>query len=71
MFDVVALVCALGQAPQECQLPTALRVISLGTVSNEMMCGIEGYEHLAQAASMIPDGYYAKVACLRHEDEKT
>ena len=71
MFDVIALVCILGQSPQECQPPTALRQIFLSTVSNEIRCGIEGQEHLAQAANMVPQGYYAKLLCVRREDEKT
>jgi hypothetical protein len=70
MFDVIALVCALGQTPQECQPPTSLRQIFLGTVSNEIRCGIEGQEHLASASSMVPAGYYAKMTCVRREDEK-
>lgn len=68
-FDIIALVCALGQDPSECQPPTALRQIYLGNVRNELMCGIEGQEHLAQASSMIPDGYRVKLICARHEDE--
>ena len=70
MFDIIALACVLGQSPAECQPPTALRQIFLGTVRNELMCGIEGQEHLAQASSMIPDGYYVKLTCVRREDEK-
>jgi hypothetical protein len=69
-FDVIALVCALGQSPSECQPPTALRQIFLGNVRNELMCAIEGQQHLAQAASMVPDGYRVKLICTRHEDEK-
>jgi hypothetical protein len=68
-FDIIALVCALGQDPQECQPPTALRQIYLGNVRSELMCGIEGQQHLAQAASMVPDGYRVKLICARHEDE--
>jgi hypothetical protein len=68
-FDVIALVCLLGQDPAECQPPTALRQIYLGNVRNELMCGIEGQQHLAQAASMVPDGYRVKLICARHEDE--
>ena len=69
VYDVVALICALGQDPVECQPPTALRQIYLGHVTNEIMCAIEGQQHLAQAATMVPVGYYSKVVCLRHEDE--
>lgn len=70
MFDIIVLACVLGQSPQECQPPTALRQIFLGTVSNELRCGIEGQEHLAQAASMVPAGYYAKITCVRREDQR-
>ena len=70
MFDIIALVCVLGQSPAECQPPTALRQIFLHTVSNELRCGIEGQEHLALAASMVPDGYYVKLTCVRREDER-
>ncbi len=58
MFDIIVLVCTLGMAPQECQPPTALRQIYLGHVSNELMCGIGGQQHLASVASMVPDGYW-------------
>ena len=69
-FDVIALVCLIAQDPSECQPPTALRQIYLGHVPNELMCSIEGQEHLAQAASMIPAGYRVKIICPRREDEK-
>lgn len=70
IFDVVALVCLLGQDPSECQPPTALRQIFLGTVPNELRCAMDGQEHLASAASMVPEGYYVKIICPRREDEK-
>jgi len=70
-FDVIVLVCALGQSPTECQPPTALRQIYLGTVPNEIRCAMDGQEHLAQAASMVPEGYWPKVICVRRPEEKT
>ena len=70
MFDIIVLVCALGMAPQECQSPTALRQIYMGHVPNEMRCGMDAQEHLAQAASMVPEGYWAKLTCPRREEEK-
>lgn len=70
VFDIIVLACALGQSPVECQPPTAMRQIYLGHVTNELMCGISGQQHLAQAASMIPDGYYAKMICVKHEDQE-
>jgi len=69
-FDVIALVCLIAQDPSECQPPTALRQIYLGTVPNELRCAMDGQEHLAQAASMVPEGYRVKLICARHEDER-
>ena len=43
VFDVVVLVYAsLGMEPQECEPETALRQIYLGTVPNELRCGLDG-----------------------------
>lgn len=70
MFDIVVLICAVGMAPQECQPPTALRQIYMGHVDNELRCGIDAEEHLAQAASMVPAGYWPKLTCPRREEEK-
>jgi len=70
MFDIIALVCALGMNPSECQPPTALRQIYLGTAPNELRCAIDMEEHLAQAANMVPKGYWPKLICPRREEEK-
>jgi len=70
IYDVIALICSLGMDPSECQPPAALRQIYLGHVTSELMCGVEGQQHLAQAASMIPEGYRVKFICARREDEK-
>lgn len=69
-FSIIALVCALGQSPYECQPPTARERISLGVVSNEIMCAIESQQHLGQVASLVGKDEYAKIICLRNEDEK-
>lgn len=73
MFDVVALVCLLGQDPKECQPPTAHQVLELGTVSNELRCGIEGLQRLAQYPGFYMDyhRYYVKVTCLKREAERS
>lgn len=71
VFDVVALVCALGQAHAECQPPTAFDKIVLETgVPNEIRCLMDAEEHLAKAASLAPAGYYIKITCPRREAEK-
>jgi hypothetical protein len=69
-FSIIALICAGGMGPYECQPPTARERISLGTVSNELMCGIESQQHLAQVASLIKQDEWVKFVCLRNEDEK-
>ena len=38
MFSIVALVCALGQDPAECQPPTARDVMVLGEERDEIAC---------------------------------
>jgi hypothetical protein len=69
-IDIIALICVLGQDPRECQPPTAFEVVPLGNVTNELRCMSEGQQHLAQASEHVPSGYYAKLVCTRHEDEK-
>jgi hypothetical protein len=69
-FDVIALVCALGQSPSDCQPPTAFRQIFLGTVPNELRCTTDAQEHLAQASSLVPEGYWIKIICPRREEDK-
>ena len=59
-FDILLLVCRLGQSPMECQPPTAFDKAVLGNVPNELRCMMDGQQHLAQASELIPEGYYAK-----------
>jgi hypothetical protein len=68
MFDIIVLICALGMEPRECQPPTAVDQVFLGSVPNEIRCGIEGEEHLAHAASLVKPGYFIKITCVRRED---
>ena len=35
MFDIIVLMCAMGMEPQECQPPTAVDQVFLGSVPNE------------------------------------
>jgi hypothetical protein len=69
MFDIIVLICALGMEPQECQPPTAVDQVFLGSVPNEIRCGMDGEEHLAQAASLVKAGYFIKITCVRREDD--
>ncbi len=38
MFSIIALVCALGQDPADCQPPTARDVMKLGEEKSELAC---------------------------------
>lgn len=65
MIKILVLVCAVGQAPWECQRPTARDVLWLETVSNEIECMRESEQTMARAAALVgPDGYL-KVVCER------
>ena len=68
-FDIIALVCALGQSPVECQAPTAREVMVLGNVPTELRCLLESQQHMAQVAGLIKPDEYAKFSCVRHPDE--
>jgi hypothetical protein len=70
MFDIIVLICAIGMEPQECQRPTAIDQVFLGSVQNEICCGMDGEEHLGQAASLVKPGYFVKITCVRREDER-
>lgn len=68
MIEVVALICALGQTPDECQPPTALKQVHLGVVATKAACGVIGQQLAAQAAGETPGGYWPKITCLPIED---
>lgn len=68
-FDVILLVCRLGQSPIECQPPTAFDKAVLGNAPNELRCMMDGQQHLAQDASLVPNGFWPKIICAKHEDE--
>lgn len=72
-FDVILLVCTLGQSPAECQPPTARSVMVLETgVRSELACMREFALSSAKVSSLIdPAHEFPKLSCLRHEDERT
>ena len=71
-FTVIALVCALGQDPAECQPPTARSVMSLQRgLPNEMACMRAFTMSIPEVASLIdPAREYPKLACERVEDDR-
>jgi hypothetical protein len=70
-FNVILMLCALGQSPEECQPPTARSVMVLEKgVRSEIACMRE----FALSAAKVPGLYdpaheYPKLACERVEDE--
>ena len=68
-FNIIALICSTALSHVECQRPTASDAIFVANVPNELRCMLDGQEHMAQAAGLIPKGYYLKIACERVSDE--
>lgn len=70
-FNVVLLLCALGQSPSECQPPTARSVVILEKgVRSEIACMRE----FALSAAKVPGLYdpeheYPKLMCEHVSDE--
>ena len=50
-------VCASHELPNASLLPPYGKSISAQS-QNELRCGIDAQENLAQAATMVPDGYW-------------
>ena len=69
-FDVVVLICRLGMSPWECQPQTAFDKHILANVPNELRCGMDGQQILAASGIVPPDGYWPKITCARHPDER-
>jgi hypothetical protein len=67
IFDIVALVCALGQPPQECQSPTARIVAKVGEARSEMSCASRSQWDAAKLPS-IGDDEYVKIQCVKRDD---
>jgi hypothetical protein len=64
MFDVITLICALGQAPQDCVPQTARVVEKIAEVDNELGCLRWGVLSTPRGAHIGP-GEYPKVMCER------
>ena len=72
-FNVVLMICALGQSPSECQPPTARSVMVLEKgVRSELACMREFALSSAKVASLIdPAREYPKLSCERIAEERT
>jgi hypothetical protein len=69
VFQIVAMVCVAGMAPQDCSpLPGFSRDVAvIGEVSNELWCGVEAQQDLAKSAPFrkLADGEWIKIMCVK------
>jgi hypothetical protein len=68
-FTILAMICAAGMAPQDCGPEPGFSrdVAVIGSVSNELWCGVEAQQDLAKS-SMFRDlapGEFIKIKCVR------
>ena len=71
MFDVMALICQLAQAPQDCIPQTARDVFKVGEESSDLACLRRAQMGAAGVTlGRIEAGEYFKFMCVRKEDQK-
>ena len=73
MFKVLILVCSINTTPADCQMDTAVDVISGPEAANQSMCGLYGQAYIADTAlgAALRDDEYVKVKCTRTAIGKT
>lgn len=64
-FEILALVCALGQDPRECMPPTARVVEKIGEEHSELACLRQGALSAGGATVKPGEGEYLKLMCVR------
>jgi hypothetical protein len=67
-FQVVALICALGQDPAECQPPTARDVVVVGEAGDELACLRRGMVDAGKLYVLVGEHDYVKIMCRRKRD---
>lgn len=65
-FEIVALVCSLGQAPSECIPQTARSVYKLGVEQSDLACMRQAQMSEGRVSLSLADGEYYKFMCVRH-----
>ena len=73
MFKVLILVCSINTTPADCQMDTAVDVISGPEAANPSVCGLYGQAYIADTAlgAALRDDEYVKVKCTRTTIGKT
>jgi hypothetical protein len=68
-FNIVAMICVAGMQPQDCSpVPGFSRDVAIiGTVSNELWCGVEAQQDLAKSKPFrnLAEGEFIKIMCVR------
>ncbi len=64
-FEILALICALGQDPRECIPQTARVVEKIGEEHTELGCLRSGAISSGGAIVKPGDGEFEKIMCLR------
>lgn len=69
-FNIVAMICVAGMAPQDCSpLPGFSRDVAIiGQVSNEIACGVQAQQSLGRIKIFqdLARGEWVKIACVRN-----
>lgn len=64
-FEIISLICTLGQSPQECIPQTARSVYKLGTETNELACMRQAQMSEGKVTLSLAPGEYHKFMCVR------
>jgi hypothetical protein len=64
-FIAYILLCASSVAASDCDTRNAIDVAIGPNTNNEIACGIEAQEMIAQTAIRPRDGEYLKISCVR------
>ena len=66
MLQIMILVCSVNLAPADCQLETALDIISGPQVASVISCGLHGQALIAATSvARRGPGEYIKIRCSR------
>jgi hypothetical protein len=67
-FITYIFLCASSIAASECDAHSAIDVAIGPNTNNEIACGIEAQEMIAQTAIRPREGEYLKISCVRRAE---
>ena len=69
-FNIVAMICVAGMSPARLLAKPGYSrdVAIIGSVSNELWCGVEAQQDLAKSAPFrnLAEGEFIKIMCVRN-----